>query len=115
MKKITHRASLITVFSLLLLLLFSCYDRYPYFLQQPEFGVSYPEDGSAGIYLSMSTPDRDCVIRYTIDDREPSESYGTLYEEPVYLTGLSHVSAVAYRVGYPAGPTNYYEYDPENP
>ena len=105
-------------FSLILFVLLlgaSCYDRYPYFIQEPEYSVSYPQDGTAGVYLTISTPDPECLIRYTLNEGYPSETYGTLYEEPIYLSEQCYVAAVAYRVGYPAGPVSYYEYDPSNP
>ena len=115
MKILSSKISLIPAALVLLFLFFSCYDRYPYFLQEPEFHASPLEDGSSGISLSMFTPDPECVIRYSVNDREASESYGILYEEPVVLTELSHVSAVAYRVGYPSGPASYFNYDPSKP
>ncbi len=115
MKILSGKISLYSVLILSLLLLISCYDRYPYFLQEPEFEAEALEEGGPGISLSMWTPDPECLIRYSVNDREASESYGILYDEPVILTELSHVSAVAYREGYPSGPASYYNYDPTNP
>ncbi len=115
MKIFVKGTAALVFFVSVLFLITSCYDRYPYFLQEPEFDISFPEDGSAGYYLSLSTPDKECLIRYTINDREPSESYGTLYEEPLFLTSAASIAAVAYRVGYPSGPVSYFYYDPTNP
>jgi hypothetical protein len=100
---------------LFLFLILSCYDRYPYFIQVPEFSISSSDEKSGGVYLSMSTPDEGFLIRYTMNSSDPSESFGALYEEPVYLTEETGVAAVAYRVGYPAGPVARYYYDPANP
>ena len=92
----------------------ACYDRYPYFIQVPEFSLSYPEDGSAGVVITISTPDEKNLIRYTTDGSMPSESEGFLYENPVSLTTATTLRAVAYREGYPAGPVTEYYYDPQN-
>ena len=97
----------------------SCAEKYPYFVQKPEFvekdavdelGESYP-----GIMLSIICEDEYAEIRYTIDGSKPSESHGLVFEEPLYLCSTElTVRAVAVREGYDAGPVAEYHYEPED-
>lgn len=100
-------------------LLISCAEKYPYFVQVPEFEVENAEDESGetypGIMLSIVCEDKNATIRYTVDDSEPSESHGLVYENPLYLSSTElTVKAVAVREGYDAGPVAEYHYDPES-
>lgn len=99
------------LFCLIVFSLTACYDRYPYFFQKPEF-YAYTLDGdSSGIYLNITTPDGESLIRYTTTGNDPSSSYGELYNDSLYLTTPSYIKACAYRTGYPAGPIAEYYYD----
>ncbi|RDG30657.1 hypothetical protein DV872_15760 [Oceanispirochaeta sp. M1] len=100
---------------LILSFFISCSERYPFFIQLPEFVESEPGDDRPGKMLSIVCVDENAVIRYTIDDSTPSEIHGLIYEEPLYLAANTvHIQAVAVRVGYPAGPLVEYYYDPQD-
>ena len=96
---------------LLVLMLTACYERYPYFIQKPQFSLN-EQDG--GVYLTIYTPDGESLIRYTTDNSDPSETNGTLYESPLPLSEQTYIKATAYRSGYPAGPISEFSYDPES-
>ncbi|MDC7233684.1 MAG: chitobiase/beta-hexosaminidase C-terminal domain-containing protein [Spirochaetales bacterium] len=97
-----------------LCVLTSCTERYPYFIQIPEFIEWEPEDGSGGIMLSIVCEDENALIRYTTDGSEPSDRHGLIYEVPLYLYAQSvHIQAVAVRAGYDAGPVAEYYYEHE--
>ncbi|MBT3199031.1 MAG: hypothetical protein HN350_03855, partial [Phycisphaerales bacterium] len=51
-------------------------------------------------YVEISTETPDADIRYTLDGSAPSETVGTLYNGPIYVTGTSTLRAIAYRPGY---------------
>ncbi|OQY35227.1 MAG: hypothetical protein B6241_01650 [Spirochaetaceae bacterium 4572_59] len=99
------------IFCLTVLTLTACSDRYPYFFQKPEF-YAYTVDGdSSGIYLNITSPDGESLIRYTTNGSNPSSSYGELYEDTLYLTTSTYIRACAYRSGYSAGPIAEYYYE----
>ncbi len=102
-----------------MLLLASCAEDYPYFVQVPEFVVEKAQDESGEIYpgimLSIVCDDEYATIRYTLDGSEPSESHGFVYSEALYLSSTElTVKAVAVREGYDAGPVAEYHYAPED-
>lgn len=99
------------LFCLTASVLTACYDRYPYFFQKPEFSVSNGEGDSSGIYLNISTPDGESLIRYTTNGSDPSSTYGELYKDTLYLTVSTYIKACAYRSGYSAGPIAEYYYE----
>jgi len=101
--------------ALLFLLLASCTEKYPYFIQQPEFQVSDAGQEYPGIFLTIYCEDEYALIRYTLDGSDPDKLHGLVYEEPLYLAAQSvTVRAVAVREGYDAGPVGEYRYDPGN-
>ena len=61
-------------FALSCLLLFSCTERYPFFIQQPEFVESDAPEGYPGIYLSIQCEDEYALIRYTSDGSQQMNS-----------------------------------------
>lgn len=98
----------------LLSLFISCSERYPFFVQIPEFIESELEEGVPGIMLSIVCEDEYAVIRYTVDGSVPSETHGLIYDEPLYLAeNAVFIQAVALRVGYGAGPLAEYYYEPQ--
>lgn len=100
-------------FSLFILL--ACAEKYPYFIQQPEFLAEPAEDGYPGILLTIACEDEYALIRYTLDGTEPGKLHGLLYEEPLYLASRSYtVKAVAVREGYGEGPVAEYRYEASN-
>lgn len=99
--------------SALILLLGGCYERYPFFIQQPEFSVSRPSDGQD--YLYIHCVDENAIIRYTVDGSEPDSHHGLVYNDPILLGAYPFsVKAAAYRTGYPAGPVVEFNYDPQS-
>jgi len=60
--------------------------------------VFAPPSGSYAVapLVSISTPTPGASIRYTIDGSDPSPITGTLYSEPVQLTGSTLIKAIAY-------------------
>lgn len=113
MKKI--RQSLLGCAILLFLLFFltACYERYPFFVQAPEYNSSPLDDGQPGVMLSISCVDKNAIIRYTNDGSEPTNSHGAIYEDPIYLLNVEVlIKSVAVRYGYEAGPIAEYHYVP---
>jgi hypothetical protein len=97
-----------------MMLFFSCAERYPYFIQQPEFIESDAGEDYPGIFLSIVCEDEYAQIRYTTDGSQPTSLHGLIYEEPLYLAAEStYIRAVAVRVGYDAGPEAEYQYEPQ--
>jgi Fn3 associated len=112
-----HSKSFIRMAAVLFILSFiiSCSQRYPFFIQIPEFVVTETEEGTPGIMLNIVCEDENAVIRYTTDGSQPSEVHGLIYEEPLYLAANAvYIQAVAVRVGYPAGPLAEYYYEPQD-
>jgi len=108
------RSSFWAGISLFILLITSCSDRYPYFIQQPEFQTSQAGAGYPGILLTIFCEDKYARIRYTLDGSYPDKLHGLLYEDPLYLAAQSvTVRAVAFREGYDAGPVAEYDYAAE--
>lgn len=112
-----HSQSFIRMAAVLFILssFISCSERYPFFIQIPEFIVIETEEGIPGIMLKIVCEDNNAVIRYTSDGSQPSEVHGLIYEEPLYLAANTvNIQAVAVRVGYPAGPLAEYHYEAQN-
>ncbi len=105
----------VAVSALFSLLFFSCTERYPFFIQQPEFIETEAGEGYPGIFLSIVCEDEYAQIRYTIDGSQPTSLHGLIYGEPLYLAAQSvYIRAVAARVGYDAGPVGEYQYEPRD-
>lgn len=99
--------------ALTFLFFISCAQRYPFFIQQPEFQAEEAGEGYPGIMLSIVCEDEYAQIRYTLDSSEPDELHGFIYESPIYLAAQElTVKAVAVRIGYDAGPVAEYHYVP---
>ncbi len=106
---------LCAVSTLVSLLSFSCTERYPFFIQQPEFIETEAGEGYPGIFLSIVCEDEYAQIRYTTDGSQPTSLHGLIYEEPLYLAAQSvYIRAVAVRGGYDAGPVGEYQYEPQD-
>lgn len=112
-----HSQSIIRMATVLFILFFfnSCSQRYPFFIQIPEFVVTETEESVPGIMLNIVCEDENAVIRYTSDGSQPSEVHGLVYEESLYLVANSvFIQAVAVRVGYPAGPIAEFYFEPQD-
>lgn len=104
----------IAIVLFILSFIISCSQRYPFFIQMPEFLISETEEGVPGIMLNIVCVDENAIIRYTVDGSTPSETHGLIYEETLYLAANAvFIQAVAVRVGYPAGPLAEYYYEPQ--
>jgi hypothetical protein len=95
----------------LLLTMTACYERYPYFLEEPEIYV-YDWDPGVGGWISIYTDNWQNLIRYTTDGSDPTEDYGTIYYDSFYLSAETYIRATSYREGYSAGPIAEYYFVP---
>jgi len=64
--------------------------------------VFSPTEGTyeSSIYVEISTPTENATIRYTLDNSEPSETKGIIYNGKFKLDKSTVVKAIAYKEGY---------------
>ena len=91
----------------------SCYERYTYFVQTPAFYAEYTNPGVEGyVYIYIRDWDDDMVIRYTLDGSTPTEDYGNIFYDSLYLNAATLIKAVCYKEGDSAGPVGEFYFEP---